>query len=724
MKNEHLSPLLFFSLLSMPSLTYAETAMHEISLEGLLELPFIEIATGTAIPLEKAPAVATLITADDIKAMGAITLNDVLESVPGLHTSLSVLTSYEQVNIRGLKTSYTPQVLFMLNGYRISSDLANGSIPPSSRINIKNISKIEIIRGPGSAIYGADAFAGVINIITKNADELNGFEIGVKGGSIGTTNIWTQYGHKFSQDWKLAVNIEYAQQDADTSRVVSSDLQSLNDVAFGSSASLTPGYLDYRYESTSYNFHLNNKNWKIGLDGWLQRDLGQGAGVALALDSKSNADINQHLFSIEYNNKDLAKNWDFTGKFSHQYVKTRFNFNVFPANSVLAIGTDGNFPAISGFAGVSLFTDGYIGNPGVESTIPQLDLIALFNGFENHNLRLNVGAKQEKAEAFETKNFGPGVLDNITLGGPPPATVDGTLTNVTGTDNAFLSNEKRNISYISIQDIWEVDTDWTLTAGIRYDDYSDFGSTTNPRVALVWQTTSKITTKLLYGSAFRAPTFNELFARNNPVALGNANLKPETIDTTELALGFRPTNSINVNLNLYSYETEDMINFSPNIDGTLSSKNITNTEGQGLEIDFVWSINKQWKLLSNYANQSTKDKATNSQLAFVPKQQFYFDARWNFINNWELSSQLHWISDRKREAIDTRSKIDDYTLVNMALRGTQIVNNWEVSVSIKNVFEQDATEPSSFSAAYGAPTIADDFPLNERLYYLELAYRM
>ena len=131
----------------------------------------VSIATGTYQPITKAPSTASIITADDIKAMGAITLDQVLESVPGLHVIPSTLDRLNPVyTIRGIYTGQNPQVLFMLNGTRIAPSLFTGGLADNSRMNVEDISRIEVIRGPGSAVYGADAYAGVINIVTKSAD--------------------------------------------------------------------------------------------------------------------------------------------------------------------------------------------------------------------------------------------------------------------------------------------------------------------------------------------------------------------------------------------------------------------------------------------------------------------------------------------------------------------------------------------------------------------------
>jgi len=676
----------------------------------------VSIATGTYQPITKAPSTATIITAEDIEAMGAITMDEVLESVPGLHVVPSTLDRMNPVyTIRGLYTGQNPQVLFMLNGKRITPSTFTGGLSVNSNMNVENISRIEVIRGPGSAIYGADAYAGVINIVTRSADEINGVNAGVRGGSFNTKNTWAQYGGALSDDWDLAFSIEYAAQDADESRVVSSDFQSVFDApppaGFGTSASLAPGYLDQRYEATTYNLHINNDQWKIGVDGWKIRDRGVGAGAAQALDHAGHDDFDHYIVSAEYRNKDLAENWEVGMDASYQVSELDSLLTVFPAGAVLPIGADGNLNAVTP-AGVVAFTDGVIANPGGKSKVSQLDFIALYDGTDSHALRINIGGRHEEGNPVEKKNFGPGVIDGTV------SPIDGTLTDVTGTAFSFSPDSFRTISYLSLQDVWSFYPDWTLTAGVRYDSYSDFGGTTNPRAALVWNTSQNLTTKLLYGRAFRAPSFSELYSRNNPVVLGNPDLKPETIDTTELAFAYDPVNAIRLGLSIYKYRTQDMIDFVPNGDGTNTAQNIKSLDGTGGELEFEWQISKQWDLISNYAYQRTRNRSTDKQEPLAPQRQFYLDARWNFIPDWRLSSQLNWISDRERVNFFTgaRENVDGYTWVDMTLRNSSLLENWEIAASIKNLMNEDAAEPSD-------GRIADNYPLNERAYYLELRYR-
>ncbi len=701
--------------------------LNELSLENLYELPFVEIATGTAVPLEKAPSVATLITATDIQAMGANTINEVLESVPGLHIIPSTLNRTAPVySIRGLYSANNPQILFLLNGHRIISDLYTSGVIHISQMNVENISRIEVIRGPGSAIYGADAYSGVANIITKNAKELDGFHMGARAGSNNTQNIWSQYGGRLNNNWEIALNFEFFTQDADRSRKVYNDQQSNFDALFGTNASIAPSYIDNRFDASTLNIHLNNKNWSMGLDGYFKRDSGVGAGAAQAIDHQGKDSYDQYLLTLGYKENERIENWKLAANISYFYSDASAEFTLFPEETVLPIGNDGNLftphngtncnTSLTPFGCITRFSDGVKGDPRVTSKIPSIDLTGIYEGWNNHIWRFNAGAKQEKMTTYERKNFGPGILNGT------EGIVDASLTNVSNTPFVYAPDKDRTIKYLSLQDIWELNIDWTLTAGVRYDDYSDFGSTINPRVALVWTATDKLIAKLLYGTAFRAPSFQELYSQNNPIVLGNRNLDPETIKTTELALSYELANNVSTGVSIYYYNTKDMIEFIANADGSSTAQNSKDLTGKGIELDTTWRINKQWNVSANYTYQSTKNNSTHKQIAYVPKQQFFLDARWKFQPDWELSSQLNWVANREREQGDSRTDIDNYTLVNMTLRRKNISlggskARWELAASIKNLFDEDAYEPSN-------GVIINDHPLNERRIYAEIRYHL
>jgi iron complex outermembrane receptor protein len=156
------------------------------------------------------------------------------------------------------------------------------------------------------------------------------------------------------------------------------------------------------------------------------------------------------------------------------------------------------------------FVDGMIGNPYKWERHERLSATAAYTGFDAHRLRFGIGyVHQDLYRARETKNFNP---DFSPIGSGSRADV----TDVTDTV-PFARPHDRTALYGYAQDEWNFARDWTLTAGVRYDRYSDFGGTTNPRLAVVWEAAYNMTAKLLYGSAFRAPAFQELYLINNPV---------------------------------------------------------------------------------------------------------------------------------------------------------------------------------------------------------------
>src|SRR5438105_2117588 len=143
----------------------------------------VSIATGSRQPLRRAPAVATVITAQDIAAMGATDLDEVLETVPGIHVGRSNQGYPPLYLIRGIYSEFNPQTLVLQNGLPMTTLFVGnrGNVSPGWPID--NIARIEIIRGPGSALYGADAFSGIINVITKTAADTPGTEPGFRSGS-------------------------------------------------------------------------------------------------------------------------------------------------------------------------------------------------------------------------------------------------------------------------------------------------------------------------------------------------------------------------------------------------------------------------------------------------------------------------------------------------------------------------------------------------------------
>lgn len=663
----------------------------------------VRIATGTAKPIHLAPSVASVITARDIEISGVRSLDEALEMVPGLHVSKSSNRNNSIYSIRGLHTDFNSQVLLLINGLPIN-DLITGARPPLFRLPVENIARIEIIRGPGSAIFGADAFAGVINVITKDGSEIDGTVVGARAGSFDTQDLWVQYGAEHS-GWEVGASVEYSHSDGDRDRIIQSDLQTILDAGFGTSASRAPGPLETRYELLNTSLGAKRDNWGLWFNSWNLRDAGVGPGAAQALDPVGHQDVDQYTFMIDYSNDRIAQNWQLDSRLSYRELDQHADFQVLPPGTQVTLGADGNlcFPPACTPAAVVDFPDGVLGNPGGKLTDTRLEVAAVFDGWLDHRVRLALGIDRDEIEADEEKNFGPGTPAEGVVG---LATIDGTLTDVTGTENIFVQDRSRSVHYLSLQDEWRLGRDWELTGGIRYDHYSDFGDTTNPRLALVWATDYNLTTKLLYGRAFRAPSLTELFFENNPVLQGNPDLQPEQIDMLELVFDYRPTLDIETVLSLFAYEAEDLIEF---VNGV--AQNNREQEGHGLELEATWQLLSDLEVKGNFALQYSEDANSGAVIANAPRRQLFLAANWRVTRDWSLYGQANWVADRARAGSDSRPAIDDYTIVDLFLRH-QPSSLWAFGLSLKNAFDEDAHEPSD-------GTIPGDYPLEGRSVYLE-----
>jgi iron complex outermembrane receptor protein len=431
------------------------------------------------------------------------------------------------------------------------------------------------------------------------------------------------------------------------------------------------------------------------------------------------------LADLTYQKTDFVKHWDVTGQLSYMDINTTSRQKLFPPGAVLPIGSDGNINPLNPVGRIQ-FPAGLIGNPEIFERHLRLDLSTSYTGFDKHRIRLATGYAYADLEPQETKNYGPSVINGT------EEVVGGSTTDVSDTPFVFVEREQRRLYYASLQDEWALAPDWDLTAGVRYDHYSDFGNTVNPRLALVWQARHNLTSKLLYGRAFRAPSFAELFLMNNPTALGNPDLKPESINTLELAFEYQPALNLTTALSLFAYRIKDLIRLVPEPGGTSSrAQNAGSQTGYGGELEADWRITDDFRFTGNYAFQQSTyetyeetDEERENYAIIAPHHQAYLRADWDFYPHWSLNTELNWIGDRQRVDGDPRSKLEGYAIVDLTLRRTRMLNRLEFAFSVRNLFDQDAREPSraDFRVPAGS-LIPGDFPLAGRSFFAEVRYR-
>ncbi|MBI3902616.1 MAG: TonB-dependent receptor [Nitrosomonadales bacterium] len=670
------------------TLTWAGAAVAQSSEEEDLALVYgdkstISIATGSAQPIARAPSVATVITSRDIEAMGATDLDQALESVPGLHVShKSFITSTPIYDFRGIFTGENPQVLMLVNGIPITNTFIGNRSQFWGGMPLENVARIEVIRGPGSALYGADAFSGVINVITKTAADIKGTEYGVRAGSFNSRDAWIQHGGKLGA---LDAMFYLGAGNTDGSQGI------LQKDALAAS-----GPLSTERKAIDARADLTKDQWRFRA-GYQQRELGVGAGLAGILDPNARVPETRLYLDMSYDQANWRPNWDISA------VAGYFDIKENPADPIYTLVPAGVIPG---------FPNGMLGNPGHAEQHTHASISTFYTGFEHHRIRLGVGHRIEDLyKVTEVKNFDGNFFP--LSGNPRDVTGDPTL--------VFMLPHKRNVSYVFAQDEWSLMKDWTLTAGLRHDRYSDFGGTTNPRLALVWDAAYNVVVKAMHGTAFRAPSFSEQYAINNPVTVGSASIKPETISTDELAFSWQPTTVLQTSLNFFHYRMSNIIRPVPNpgVPPPLTiTGNAGDQTGRGLELEATLDASSSLRLTGNFSLQHSIDGATGKDAGLAPHRRLFGRADWRFAPKWQFGATANRVMERMREPGDTRPQIPDYTTVDLTLRREKFVDNWDVRASVTNLFNSNALEPSLSGSAYPI----SDLPLPGRAFYIQIQH--
>lgn len=177
------------------------------SLESLLDIK-IYTAAKYSQTASQAPASVTIITADDILAYGYQTLEDVMIYARGFYTSNDRNYSYIGARGFGRPTDYNNRILLLINGHTIN-DNVYGSAPFGTEmaLDLNVIERIEIVRGPGSALYGGGAMFAVVNIITKKGQAVDNLVVTAKAGSYGKTIGALTYGKEYKNGLDLLISI-------------------------------------------------------------------------------------------------------------------------------------------------------------------------------------------------------------------------------------------------------------------------------------------------------------------------------------------------------------------------------------------------------------------------------------------------------------------------------------------------------------------------------------
>jgi iron complex outermembrane receptor protein len=637
-----------------------------------------DLVTATKRPtsLRKAPAIATVITADEIRNMGARNLLDVLKMVPGFGISINEFNGM-MVEVRGIRTGTSEKILVMIDGHSLNRNI-NGSAlyRVAGTLPLENVRQVEVIRGPGSALYGNSAFVATINIITRTPEEISGLELKGGGGSFDSIKGNFVGGSAINDKLAVAGSLDHF-------RSSGPELKIEADTLSGTPYSMAPGTTDLRERQTDAFLKVGYGD--LSLRGhYLTKRQGMNVGIVSALtDKSSETKIDNYWGELAYQ-LHLASDLSANLKLTYDYYEQDPNMKIYP----------------NGFRG--LFPEGMIGKPVVKDRTLGGELQVDWDVFTGNHLIAGVSFEGlQQYDVRQLANFDP-------LTGAPLGSVQEVAN--------WNKNGDRQIFATYLQDEWQLPAQVNLTAGLRYDHYSDFGDTVNPRVGMFWNFMENLDLKLLYGQAFRAPTFQELYNINNSAVVGNPDLKPERIQTYEAGLAWRLNRFFAANANYFLSIIKDQIGWIPS---TTAGKpavntNLNKSETQGVEVSANGAIgdNCHWQL--SYAYQDPRDTSTDQRLPFVPSQRALGSVNYALSKYVNLHTDVHWTGARSRPQGDIRPKMPHYATVDVTMTLKNLYKSLELQVAVHNLLDESYydldTSVGAVNMAKTGAKVPGDFP--------------
>jgi len=459
------------------------------------ELMNVEVVTASKKPqrLREVPATVRIITAEQIKERGYLTLEEALSDLPGFQFR-NIIGFNSYVFLRGIP-SQNNLIVMMVDGIQIN-ELNSGGFYGGGQYNLSNVKRIEVVYGPASALYGTNAVSGIINIITNNPRDIQGGSASVLLGNFDTRNIDFRYGHYDKEnDFGFIISGMFKQSDKADLRGAKGD------------NNWTANMENFE-DDLSFDGKLLYKNFSMGL-------VFQDKQVPMTTNQKS----------VGTNYLDSGTNWHIRFINSHiKYVydkssKWSFQSQLYYRNATVMDDT------------IAYIRSDYGATGGQEGRSRPNSLV----GFENQlNLllidKLNIIAGFTWEEERLAQDYSKTYSGSPDVKPPTPTKPD------------MMTNHLASV-YFQTQYRFVKSTE--LTLGLRHDNSSFYGTVNTPRIGLVFNK-NKFTTKLLYMEAFRAPKPWDYTYED-----GNPDLESEILKSMEFSIAYSFTENFIANLSLY-----------------------------------------------------------------------------------------------------------------------------------------------------------------------------
>lgn len=683
------------SMLSGGELAFAEEALPLYTLDAV-----VVTATRTENDVKNVPASTQIITSSDIKKSGATNVRDAITDFANITMTKKVRGGGHEIIVRGMSTDKS---LIMVNGHRVANEADGsglGNANALDRINVDNIEKIEIVKGPSSALYGSEAMGGVINIITKGSKEAE-----VRTGLVNSSEDFTNWWHldsgeigKFSATLDMRFN--KIRRDGDDTDFLSDSFGTAQTYNFNANYHFNDHnylnfYVDHYTQNLKRDLYTHKRdNIKVDFPEAMGSRLGQTSmtGEGSMEDALANYHYKQQTYGLSWNGKTARNDWQiqtYLSKFDWEsdirYSGMQFKGHV-PAGLPINPMTERMWNSI--FNGFMVGDSGeYKNDVNVNSN--KIFVIEGRNSTKiNDNHRITYGAEYIKNTVKGT-NFGDDNQFGVTHIGS--VSKNGVTKEISekeiDTYAAYLQDE---ISYGK----------WFIVPAIRYDHHENFGSHTSPKLGLTYKANDTFRVKANYGKGFKAPTIQNLYCKLvthmgqagiitvNP----NANLRPETSNSWDVGVE-KEWGKISTSLVYFDTKLENMITTEKIGDKTYGCVNVGNVRVKGIEHTLGYELNPMWKFKVNstWLDAVNKDKnqplPQRSRLSQIYSLSFDDgkDIGWSAVLWDELNYKYVTPVTVKGDIVAGPKKT--YNLLNFTLT-RKINKDTKIYGSVQNIFDK------------------------------------
>ena len=544
------------------------------------------IVTATRTPLEekKVPQSVEVIDAQEIKNLGAYNVTDALRLATGVEIGQAGMTG-KSLMVRGMDSNKS---LVLVDGKRMAGEDTNvtTNVYELNRINVSDIERIEIVRGPGSSLYGSDAMGGVVNIIMKKSQKESGL-VGFGAGK-DENNSYLSYNSGKQGKWNFKT---------------AARLTDVRDIVFpeGSDTNMygTKRYLDLAAEyalaeNKSLNFEAQFVEERLKTKFadaeeetlYPMGPMGPSFTSEASKNKKEWYDNNRYTYALSYNGHDERNNYMLRTYYSLLKKESRQTNNI-PAYATQNYWADFDHMRYEKY--------------GIEGKNT-----AKLN--EQHTFTYGGEYINTKSQSTRMGHGGDNDYIDEYLGLSKPA------------------SEKKTKTYAAyVQDEWQLNDKLFIIPSVRYDHHNSFGSHTTPKLGATYSFNENSRVKVNYGKGYRAPTIFELYAEMhrkmggmNVIVYGNPDLKPEESKSFEISLeGEKGKNWSKV-----TYFNNDVTNLidTKTVGGKSSYYNVAEAKIDGVEFEVGRKLNENFTVKATYNWLEAENKTSGSRLLNRAKQ--------------------------------------------------------------------------------------------------------